>query len=330
MGYHDRIAAFGLWYLWACLFGRNPLIANPSLPFVGWMLLAHLFLPAAPYGSWAARGRPDPGGGWFMPQAIYRVAWIVLALGYTFSGYTKLISPSWVDGTALARVLDNPLARPGWLREAVLASPAWMLRLGTWSALALELLFAPLALIRRVRPWLWAMMLLMHLSLIAFIDFADLSLSMVMVHFFTFDPSWIRPRRAGTARIFYDGHCGLCHRLVRFVLAEDRAGDAFRFAPLGGEAFLVDVSKADRQGLPDSVVIRTAKGDLLTRSAAVLYVFERLGGLWRLFAWTARAVPARCRDLVYNAIAAGRRGVFASPSESCPLMPKQYRARFDL
>src|SRR5437867_1395750 len=44
LGFYDRLAAVVLWYIWACLFGRNPLIANPSLPFVGWMLLAHACL----------------------------------------------------------------------------------------------------------------------------------------------------------------------------------------------------------------------------------------------------------------------------------------------
>src|SRR2546426_853834 len=57
VGWHDRIAAALLWYVWACLFSRNPLIANPSLPFIGWLLLAHCCLPPAPYGSWAARAR---------------------------------------------------------------------------------------------------------------------------------------------------------------------------------------------------------------------------------------------------------------------------------
>jgi hypothetical protein len=45
---------------------------------------------------------------------------------------------------------------------------------------------------------------------------------MVMLHFFTFDPAWVKPFGAETEMIFYDGHCGLCHRAVRFVLAEDR------------------------------------------------------------------------------------------------------------
>src|SRR5215472_13136714 len=38
IGLYDRAAALGLWYIWACLFGRDPLISNPSIPFVGWML----------------------------------------------------------------------------------------------------------------------------------------------------------------------------------------------------------------------------------------------------------------------------------------------------
>jgi hypothetical protein len=177
-----------------------PLITNPSLPFVGWLLLAHAFLPPAPCGSLDGRRRPDLAAAWHMPPAIYAVAWVVMALGYSYSGYTKLLSPSWVDGTALARVLENPLARPGWLREAIVSLPGWLLHLGTWAALALELGFAPLALFRRLRPWLWGAMLAMHLGLIVLIDFADLSLGMVMVHLFTFDPGWIRLPAVSAAR----------------------------------------------------------------------------------------------------------------------------------
>jgi hypothetical protein len=200
VGLYDRVAALALWYLWACLFGRNPLISNPSIPFVGWMLLAHVFLPPAPYGSLAARYRPNADG-WRMPPGIFLAAWIILALGYTYSGYTKLISPSWRDGTALERVLNNPLARPGVVRDAMLSLPPVFLHAATWFALGLELGFAPLALFRRLRPWLWGLMLCMHLGLILLIDFADLSLGMVMVHLFTFDPAWIKPRSTAHVRV---------------------------------------------------------------------------------------------------------------------------------
>lgn len=331
IGCYDRVAAVVLWYLWACLFGRNPLIANPSLPYVGWLLLAHACVPSAPYGSWAARGRSDPGGSWRMPRGIYTAVWILMALGYTYSGVTKLVSPSWLDGTALAHVLDNPLARPGVVRETLLALPDGVLHLATWGALGLELAFAPLALIGRLRPWLWSLTLAMHCALMLVIDFVDLSLGMVMLHLFTFDPAWVRPRKAdATETVFYDGHCGLCHRAVRFVLAEDRAGDTFRFAPLDSDAFRAAVPEPDRAALPDSLLVRTADGALLTRSAAILHMLQRLGGAWRLLASVAGLVPTRVRDRAYDGIARMRHSLFRTPAQACPLVPPHLWTRFDV
>ncbi len=327
-GWHDRVAAIGLWYLWACFFGRNPLIANPSIPFVGWMLLAHVLLPRAPYGSWSARGRTDPGGSWRFPQPLFRAAWIVMALAYSYSGYTKLLSPSWVGGTALACVLDNPLARPGLVRDVLLNLPDGFLHLATWGVLGLELAFAPLALFRRVRPWLWGVMLVMHLGLMLVLDFADLSLGMVFLHLFTWDPAWARPRRGGTDMIFYDGACGLCHGAVRFVLAEDRGGAAFRFAPLDGAAFGELVPERQRRELPDSLVVRTAEGLLLTRWPAVVHILGRLGGLWRVLGGVLGVLPVALGDRLYDGLARVRRRLFRPPSASCPLLPAHLRERF--
>jgi predicted DCC family thiol-disulfide oxidoreductase YuxK len=328
-GWRDRAAAVGIWYVWACLHGRMPLIGNPGLPYVGWLLLAHAFLPAAPYGSLSARGRVDPGNDWRMPEGIFRAVWILMAVGYTYSGCTKLVSPSWLDGTAVARVLENPLARPGWPRDLLLALPEGALRAATWGALAAEVGFAPLALVARLRPWLWGAMLGMHLSLICVIDFADLSLGMVMLHLFTFDPAWIRPQPAdGIDTIFYDGRCGLCHRAVRFVLAEDHGGSAFRFAPLDSAAFRAALSETDRARLPDSLLVLTPEGAILCRSTAALRIGGRLGGLWRVLATAAGWIPAAIRDRVYDGVAAIRLRLFAKPAEACPVMPEALRARF--
>src|SRR2546427_2619005 len=49
-GVWDRAAAVVTWGMWTCLLGRDPLIANPSLPYIGWLLLAHAVLLPAPYG----------------------------------------------------------------------------------------------------------------------------------------------------------------------------------------------------------------------------------------------------------------------------------------
>src|SRR5258708_3066373 len=51
VGVHERPMALGLWYVWACLVGRNPLIMNPSIPYVCWLLLAHPRLPARRMGN---------------------------------------------------------------------------------------------------------------------------------------------------------------------------------------------------------------------------------------------------------------------------------------
>jgi predicted DCC family thiol-disulfide oxidoreductase YuxK len=128
--------------------------------------------------------------------------------------------------------------------------------------------------------------------------------------------------------IFYDGDCGLCHRSVRFVLAVDRKGEAFRFAPLGGAAFRERVPAAERSGLPDSVVVQTADRRLLVRSAAALHVLRRLGGPWRLAAAVIGFVPRPLLDWLYDRVASVRLRLFRPPADVCPALSESQRQRF--
>lgn len=131
-----------------------------------------------------------------------------------------------------------------------------------------------------------------------------------------------------TDLLFYDGGCGLCHRLVSFVIAHDREGSRFRYAPLGGSTFDATLTPAQRQGLPDSVVVRTADGRILVRSDAAIHIGERLGGLWGLLARTASLLPRWLLDPGYDAIARVRGRLFAKPNGACPLLPPELRPRF--
>ena len=251
-----------------------------------------------------------------MPPAILAAMWIVMSLGYTFSGWTKLVSPSWTDGTAMARVLANPLARPNFVQSLILSLPPQLLQVMTWGALGLELLYAPLALFRRVRPWIWVAMLAMHLGLMALIDFADLSFMMVILHLFTFDPAWVRPRAAETTdTLLYDGSCGLCHRSVRFILAEDRSGTSFRFEPLS-------------DGEKTSVIVQTADGRTLLRSDAVIHTLQRLGGYWRVIGIAFGVLPRVIRNAMYDGIARVRYRIFGRTKDACPIVPPDLRSRF--
>ena len=138
------------------------------------------------------------------------------------------------------------------------------------------------------------------------------------------------PREApATETIYYDGHCGLCHRWVRFVLAADRDGGLFRFAPLQGETFQAKVAGGARAWLPDSVVVQSDDGALLVRSAAVVHVLRRLGGGWAVLGAVIRLIPGPLRDGLYDWIARIRYRLFARPADICPLMPADLRKRFD-
>jgi predicted DCC family thiol-disulfide oxidoreductase YuxK len=167
--------------------------------------------------------------------------------------------------------------------------------------------------------------------LFALVNFADLTAGMVVLHLFTFDPEWVPPAGQGRAEtVFYDGHCGLCHRAVRFVMAEDRAGEAFRFAPLQGETFRALVPAAKRANLPDSVVVRTSDGELLVRSSAFIHIFRRLGGGWRVLVAVLGVVPRGLRDAAYDLVARVRYRIFGRREDVCPIVPAELRKRFDL
>ena len=121
--------------------------------------------------------------------------------------------------------------------------------------------------------------------------------------------------------IYYDGHCGLCHGLVKFVLAHDSKA-RYRFSPLD------KLSAEEREGLPDSVVVRTDRG-LLVKSDAVLYVLKSLGGFWAFLAACASPLPRALRDYVYDFIARIRYRIFGTRNDVCPLVPPELRKRFE-
>jgi predicted DCC family thiol-disulfide oxidoreductase YuxK len=127
--------------------------------------------------------------------------------------------------------------------------------------------------------------------------------------------------------VFFDGGCGMCHAFVKFVVPRDRNG-VFHFAPLGGETFQRVVPAAAREGLPDSVVVKTNDGQVLVRSRAVLHVLRALGGGWRVLAVVSAIVPRFLRDAVYDLIAAVRRRIVTPPPDVCPVLPPALRSRF--
>jgi predicted DCC family thiol-disulfide oxidoreductase YuxK len=205
--------------------------------------------------------------------------------------------------------------------------PPWFLKTATWSALGLELSFAPLAVFRRLRPLIWLAMVGLHVGLMVLVNFADLTMGMLILHLFTFDPTWIPSPRPAGQPIFFDGQCALCHGFVRFVLKEDRSARPFFFAPLQGDFVQRAIAEDIRRQLPDSVVVLDETNNVLARSAAVIYVMKRLGGIWFVAASLLSFLPVVLRDFGYEAVASLRKRIFGPIKQMCPLVPPQLRAR---
>jgi predicted DCC family thiol-disulfide oxidoreductase YuxK len=129
--------------------------------------------------------------------------------------------------------------------------------------------------------------------------------------------------------LFYDGGCGFCHRAVRFVLAHDPAGAAFRFAPIGGETFEAHVPPERSEELPDSILVERSDGTLLARSDALVHILRRLGGGWELLGRALARVPRPMRDALYDFVARHRLRWFRPPEDACPVLPPDLRARFE-
>jgi predicted DCC family thiol-disulfide oxidoreductase YuxK len=325
-GWFDRLAAVLAAVLFGWLFQRNPLIANPSLPLLGFLLVLHAFVPPRPYGSIAAMraGGADPA--WRLPQHLQLAAWIVLAISYSHSGITKLFSPSWVDGETIRLVLQNPLARDHALRELVLALPPIFLEVLTWTVLWIEVLFAPLALFRRLRPLVWAAMLLVQLGFLCFLNFADLTFPMLLAHLLTFDPRWLQRRVPKTrALLLFDGECAFCHATVRLAMAEDHH-ERLQFAPLKGDVATNILATANRSWTGDTIVLIDSRGRAV-KSRAVAGVLEHIGGLWFLLGKLLRAVPRPIADAGYDLIGRMRYHLGGRIPKSCAVLPPGRIAR---
>ena len=134
----------------------------------------------------------------------------------------------------------------------------------------------------------------------------------------------------GIHLILYDGVCGLCNRLLQFLLVhDDRA--VFTFASLQsptGQA-MVERCGSNPHDLKSFYLLanyRTPDARVLTRGAAALFVAGELGWPWKAMR-AAGVLPKSLLDRVYDAVARTRYRIFGR-YERC-LMPRpEFRNRF--
>jgi predicted DCC family thiol-disulfide oxidoreductase YuxK len=130
--------------------------------------------------------------------------------------------------------------------------------------------------------------------------------------------------------VLYDGVCGLCDRLVAFLLERD-GNDALRFAPLQSDLAREILA---RHGVVlasdlDTVYVIDGYGGherLYARSRAVLLTLARIGGFWRVVSWL-RVIPAPLSNLVYGFVARVRHRLFGK-HDTCAVPPAGWQQKF--
>ena len=131
--------------------------------------------------------------------------------------------------------------------------------------------------------------------------------------------------------VFYDGICGLCNRLVQFLLKRDRH-DRLRFASLQSDfaSKVLGRHGIDPKDLDTVHVVENYQQSnerVLDRSDAILRAGRELGGIWAFAAKLGSVVPRPLRNLFYRFVANNRYRVFGK-YETCMLPEPQHRAKF--
>ena len=103
--------------------------------------------------------------------------------------------------------------------------------------------------------------------------------------------------------LFFDGDCGLCNRLVGFVLDRDHKGE-IRFAPLQGVTAERLLDARDREVLDTGVFL--TGGRCFRRSSAAIRVLWYLGGFWKIVGALLWAIPEPLRETGYRLFARNR------------------------
>ena len=138
------------------------------------------------------------------------------------------------------------------------------------------------------------------------------------------------PLSEGAHLVLYDGVCGLCSRLLQFLLKHDRRA-VFSFASLQSEVgkTMVERFGGNPNELTSFHVLANYRADdaqMFSRSKAALFVAGELGWPWKM-AVLMRILPNVILDHVYNVVARNRYRVFGR-YEQCLIPRPEFRRRF--
>jgi predicted DCC family thiol-disulfide oxidoreductase YuxK len=130
--------------------------------------------------------------------------------------------------------------------------------------------------------------------------------------------------------VLYDGVCGFCNGVVRFLVPRDRERRMW-FAPLQSPLAAEVLARHGRTpSSDDTMYLVTGPGRpeerLAWKTEAALTLFATLGFPWRLLTWL-RILPRSVRDRGYDAVARVRYRLWGK-HDRCVVPRPEWRARF--
>jgi predicted DCC family thiol-disulfide oxidoreductase YuxK len=238
--------------------------------------------------------------------ACTKLMQIQMAIMFLYSGLSKR-ADDWWNGEALWLVATtNEYYNP--VIVDLLARHYWLVNLGTYATVLIEVAYPFLIWQRRTRPYMLAAAIFLHLQFAIFLGLFYFAFVMIMGHMSFVRPEWLQrlgawwKQKIGEMEMIYDGRCGFCVRSMAWLLAFDGLGQIkirdFRSnpSPVVSDAQL---EKALYLVLPD--------GRSLPGFEAYRYVALRVPGLWWQIPFFYVPVLSRLfGHPIYNWIAANR------------------------
>jgi predicted DCC family thiol-disulfide oxidoreductase YuxK len=190
----------------------------------------------------ASPSRRRRDGRWTLPPGVpaptvsanlaLRLIQLHLCVIYASAGLAKLQGPTWWNGLAIWGTLASGEFR--LIDFTWTAAYPWLLNVLTHGALAVELGYPVLVWVRALRPLVLALVVGLHFGIgLTAPGLAEFGLAMVAANLAFADGAWLRSLVTGSegsssqshskpaGRVFYDGACPRCRRLMALVTAAD-------------------------------------------------------------------------------------------------------------
>jgi predicted DCC family thiol-disulfide oxidoreductase YuxK len=211
--------------------------------------------------------------------ACTRLMQVQMAVLFFYSGLEKARGEEWWSGDAVWSAFTTnefynaPLV---WL----LAHQYWLVTVGTYGTIFIEIAYAFLIWQRRTRPYLLAAAILLHLSFFG-LGLVYFSIIMIMGHMSFLRPEWLASlsawwkKKIGEMEMIYDGRCGFCVRSMAWLLAFDG------LAQIRVRDFRTNPSPVvSDEKLEKALYLVLPDGRALPGFEAYRYVAPRVPGLW--------------------------------------------------